>query len=112
MSTISELAARHGVTHRTLRFYEQKGLLSPKREGRKRIYSEADERKFAAIVQATELGFVLSEIPALIVADGDGYRLSVSDDKARSQLLLMEERLVETHRAVERLRVMTRPKAA
>ena len=40
--TISDLSTRYGVTHRTLRFYEVCGLLSPLREGRQRLYSNDD----------------------------------------------------------------------
>src|SRR5262245_44552528 len=60
--TIGELAKEFGVTLRTLRFYENKRLLSPRREGLARLYSKADRDRLALILKGKKLGFTLSEI--------------------------------------------------
>ena len=60
--TISDLAAEFGLTLRTLRFWEQRGLIVPKRDGLNRIYSEADRARVAEIVHLRKLGFTVREI--------------------------------------------------
>jgi len=60
--TIRELADRFDVTARTLRFYEQKGLLTPKRRGSTRIYSAADAARLDLILRGRRVGFSLEEI--------------------------------------------------
>lgn len=113
MITITELAARHGITLRTLRFYEQKGLLKPTREGRKtRFYSAADQQKLAVILDAAALGFTLAEIPSLLVIEGGQYALAISPTTARKQLEIMHTRMIETQTAVERLRRLATERAA
>lgn len=60
--TIRELADRFDVTARTLRFYEQKGLLCPKRRGSTRVYSAADAARLDLILRGRRVGFSLEEI--------------------------------------------------
>ncbi len=60
--TIAEMAERSGLTLRTLRFYEQIGLLSPSRVGQRRIYSQEECLKLAEILRWRSQGFALSEI--------------------------------------------------
>lgn len=106
MINISDLAARHGVTLRTLRFYEQKGLIKPKREGRRRrLYTEDDSQKLGVILEAAALGFSLREIPGLIVEVNSGFILVVPADVAQRQLAIMSERLNETKIAVASLTI-------
>jgi DNA-binding transcriptional MerR regulator len=112
MITITDLAARHGLTLRALRFYEQKGLISPQRSGRTRLYSEEDAQKLAVILDAAALGFTLTEIHGMVVKGTKGYSLALSPETARKQLEIMHARLIETQTAVERLRVIMMVKAA
>lgn len=58
---ISELAAEFDVTTRTIRFYEEKGLLRPLRQGQSRIYSPADRTKLRLILRGKRLGLSLEE---------------------------------------------------
>ena len=60
--TISELARSFDVTPRAIRFYEDQGLLSPLREGTRRIYREKDRVRLRLILRGKRLGFPLSEI--------------------------------------------------
>lgn len=59
--TITELAKEFGVTPRAIRFYEDQGLLSPARQGRKRIYSRRDRVRLKLILRGKRLGFPLNE---------------------------------------------------
>lgn len=59
--TISELAREFDITTRTIRFYEEAGLLDPRREGQQRIYSDADRVKLKLILRGKRLGFSLAE---------------------------------------------------
>ena len=60
--TISELAEEFAITTRTIRFYEDEGLLQPKRNGRQRIYSRRDRLRLSQIMRVKGLGLSLSEI--------------------------------------------------
>ncbi len=64
--TIGELARDFDVTTRTIRFYEDQGLLSPKRRGQTRIYSPADRTTLKLILRGKRLGFSLAESRELI----------------------------------------------
>lgn len=59
---IQEVAQKLGITHRTLRFYEDKGLIEPERLGNTRIYSRRDIGRMQLILRGKRLGFSLREI--------------------------------------------------
>ena len=64
--TIRELAHEFGVTPRTLRFYEQKGMINPDRRGAARIYSAADRARVELILRGKRVGFALDEIKEIL----------------------------------------------
>lgn len=64
--SISDLAAEFDITTRTIRFYEEKGLLTPQREGNTRIYTAADRTKLKLILRGNRLGFSLDESRSII----------------------------------------------
>jgi DNA-binding transcriptional MerR regulator len=64
--TISELAGEFGVTTRTIRFYEEKGLVQPRREGQKRLYSPADRVRIKLILRGKRIGMTLKESAEVI----------------------------------------------
>ena len=64
--TISELAREFGVTTRTIRFYEEKGMVSPLREGQKRLYTPADRVRIKLILRGKRIGMTLRECLDLI----------------------------------------------
>lgn len=64
--TISELAKEFEVTPRTIRFYEDQGIVSPAREGRNRVYHPRDRTRLKLALRGKRMGFQLSEILALI----------------------------------------------
>jgi DNA-binding transcriptional MerR regulator len=59
---IGELAREFGITSRTLRLYEEEGLLDPQRDGTRRIYSERNRVRLRLILRGKRLGWSLSEI--------------------------------------------------
>jgi len=64
--SISELAREFDVTPRAIRFYEDQGLLAPKRDGQRRIYSPRDRTRLKLTLRGKRLGLTLSEIRDLI----------------------------------------------
>ncbi len=64
--TISDLANEFDITTRTLRFYEEKGLLNPKRNGQTRLYTQADKVKLKLILRGKRLGFTIEESEEII----------------------------------------------
>jgi DNA-binding transcriptional MerR regulator len=63
--TISELAKEFGITTRTIRFYEDQGLLSPGREGTTRVFSGRDRVRLKLALRGKRLGFSIAEIREL-----------------------------------------------
>lgn len=101
--TISELSQEYGVTPRTLRFYEDHQILSPSREGQKRIYSHRDRTRLRLALRGKRLGFHLSEIRSLIdMYDGPGSTASQLQNyletlrKHKALLLQQKEDLEKT----------------
>lgn len=74
--SITDLARAFGVTSRTLRFYEDEGLLHPERRGATRIYSRADRARLAWILRGRAVGFSLADIRELLdlYAPGEARR--------------------------------------
>lgn len=64
--TITELSSEFGVTLRTIRFYEEQGMLSPARQGRSRVYAARDRVRLKLILRGKRLGLSLSEIAEII----------------------------------------------
>ncbi|TXF12633.1 MerR family transcriptional regulator [Pelomicrobium methylotrophicum] len=82
--TITELAREFDVTTRTIRFYEDQGLLNPSRNGRRRVYSHRDRVRLKLTLRGKRLGFSLSEIKELF----DLY------DSARGEIAQLEQFLI------------------
>ena len=81
--SISELAQAFDITTRSIRFYEEKGLLKPKRHGTNRIYSESDKVKLKLILRGKRLGFSLVESKDII----DMYQPKQNNDRQIKTLL-------------------------
>ena len=77
--TISELAREFDITPRTIRFYEDQGIVSPAREGRNRVYTARDRTRLKLALRGRRLGLQLSEIVTVI----DLYDRSGSSTKAQ-----------------------------
>ncbi len=59
--SISDLASEFDITPRTIRFYEEKGLLAPARQGQKRLFSHADRVRLGLILRGKRCGLTLDE---------------------------------------------------
>jgi DNA-binding transcriptional MerR regulator len=64
--TITELADEFGVTLRTIRFYEEHGLLTPERRGRQRVFHKRDRVRLSLVLRGKRLGFPLEEIKRIV----------------------------------------------
>ena len=64
--SIAELAREFGITARTIRFYEDEGLIKPRRQGLTRLYSPHDRTRLGWILRGKRLGFSLAEIKQLL----------------------------------------------
>ncbi len=105
--TIAEVAARFGVTLRTLRFYESRGLIAPVRHGRARRYSRADCDRLALVLKGKKLGFTLVEIGRMVAAEegrASSQSLRLSREKCLEQIALLETQLRELEEAIAELR--------
>jgi DNA-binding transcriptional MerR regulator len=86
--TISQLAAEFSVTTRTIRFYEDQGLISPKREGSSRVFSSRDRVRLKLALRGKRLGFSLAEIRELF----ELYDISRDERKQLEQFLAKLDR--------------------
>jgi DNA-binding transcriptional MerR regulator len=105
--TIAELAQEFGLTLRALRFYHSRGLISPQRDGRRRIFSRADRDRLALIVKGKKLGFTLTEISQMIEAQSghaSAHTLKLSADKCLEQIASFERQMREAAEALTELR--------
>lgn len=105
--TITELAREFGLTHRALRFYDSRGLLSPNRDGRKRLFSRADRDRLALIVKGKKLGFTLAEISRMIEAESgkaSEHTLKLTAEKCLEQIEYFERQMREAGEALAELR--------
>ncbi|HSI41724.1 MAG TPA: MerR family DNA-binding transcriptional regulator [Xanthobacteraceae bacterium] len=108
--TIGDLAREFDVTLRALRFYEDKGLLSPRREGLARLYSAAERARLAIILRGKKLGFTLAEIKAMVAlhegAPAPAGGLALSREKCVEQVRLLEKQRADIDDAITELRHM------
>lgn len=105
--TINELAGEFSLTHRALRFYESRGLLAPRRDGRRRFFSRADRRRLALILKGKKLGFTLSEISEMVEAEAGRatqHGLKLTAEKCEEQIKHFERQIVEAGEALQELR--------
>ncbi len=92
--TVTELARLLDITARTIRFYEQKGLISPRRAGKTRVYTQRDKARLQLILRGKRLGFSLAEIREYL----DLYEV---DRTQTSQLKLLQEKVGERIASLE-----------
>jgi len=105
--TIGELAREFGVTLRTLRFYEDKGLLTPKRSGMNRHFSRRDRARLKLVLMGKRVGFSLTEIRELIdlydLRDGQITQMRVARDRFSNQIAKLEQQRVDIDEALGEL---------
>jgi len=105
--SIGDLSREFGVTLRTLRFYEDKGLLSPRREGLNRIYSRRDRARLKLVLMGKKVGFSLVEIKEMIdlydLKDGQIRQLEVALAKFDNQIAVLKRQRDEIDQAINEL---------
>ncbi len=109
--TIGEMAREFGVTLRTLRFYEDRKLLKPRRDGTMRIYGARDRARLATILRGKALGFTLTEIHSMIAAEegqAGGTTLAMSLEQVRAQIAHLRSQREEIDAALAELEATER----
>ncbi len=104
--TIGEMATEFNVSLRTLRFYEDRKLLRPRREGNARLYSGADRLRMQMILKGKQLGFTLTEIHELIGSyeSSDDFEDKLKPQQIVTQIDHLERQRAEIEIAIARLR--------
>src|SRR5262245_19611252 len=106
--TIRDLTRECGVTARTLRFCEEKGLLSPGRDGQERRYTRRDRARLKYILMGRNVGFSLDEVREMLdlydVGDGQETQLRVARVKFRERIAQLERQKAEIERVIGELR--------
>ncbi len=95
--SITDLAQELDLTTRTIRFYEDRGLLRPARRGQQRIYSKADRTRLKLVLRGKRLGWPLDDIREMIelyeTPDGERKQLEVMLAKiSQSRATLLQQR--------------------
>lgn len=102
--SIGELSREYNVTLRTIRFYEDKGLLNPRRMGMKRLYTRRDRARLKLILLGKKVGFSLSEIGEMLdlydLKDGQVTQLKVALGKFDQQINFLEDQRAEIDQAL------------
>jgi DNA-binding transcriptional MerR regulator len=92
---IGEMARKYGVTLRALRFYEDKGLIAPKREGSTRLYSRRDNARLKLILLGRKIGFSLRDVKQIMdLYDPSGAnikQLRLALDKSEKQMARLQK---------------------
>ena len=104
---IGDLAREFGVTLRTLKFYEDRGLIRPQRKDTTRLYSKRERARLKIILLAKQVGFSLVDIQELMDIYDNGRNfddpLAMAKGKFEEQLGILERQKVEVEESLEKL---------
>lgn len=105
--SINELACDFGVTPRTLRHYEDQGLITPERQGQNRIYHGEDRARLAWILRGKRVGFSLLEIGEMLdlydIGDQRKTQQSVTVDRCRKRIDALEAQRDDINATIDEL---------
>ena len=104
---IADLAQEFDITTRTIRYYEDQGMLSPRRRGQTRVYAPRDRTRLRLILRGKRLGFSLSEVAEIIqlydTEPGEGGQLEFFIDKIRERRASLEQQREDIDVTIEEL---------
>lgn len=107
LTRIGEMAKAFDVTLRTLRFYEDKGLLHPQRDGATRLYTRRDKARLKLILLGRKVGFSLRDVKQMIdlydPASANTRQLKVALDKSEKQMARLLKQRVAIDEAIAEL---------
>lgn len=110
--SVSQLAKELGVTPRTIRFYEDKGLITPQRAGKARIYTYRDKVRMVLILRGKKMGFSLREIQDFldlyVVDHSQVEQMQHLLKKVRERIALLEDRQRAILTSLDELQSMER----
>jgi DNA-binding transcriptional MerR regulator len=105
--SIRDLTREFAISARTLRFYEEKGLLCPGRIGKERCYSRRDRARLAYVLMGKSVGFSLAEVREMLnlydVGDGQRTQLRVALDRFTERIARLERQKADIDRAIMEL---------
>lgn len=105
--TIRQLCLEFGATARALRFYEDRGLLAPARDGLNRVYGPRDRARLGLIMQGKRLGFSLADLRELLdlydEEDGGAAQMAASLPKFRERIAALHMQRDDIDRALATL---------
>lgn len=101
--SISELAREFDITTRSIRFYEDQGLLEPQRRGQTRVYNKGDRVRLKLVLRGKRLGFSLAETLRLFeLYDTD----KTSANQLKSMLTLVQDKKAFLHQQMDDIKVL------
>jgi DNA-binding transcriptional MerR regulator len=110
--SIGELAEEFGLTPRTIRFYEDCGLLAPARAGACRVYGRRDRARLTLICRGKRLGFSLSEIQEFLdlyeAGEGQVEQMRYALRRGRERITALEQQLADVLQTLDELRALDR----
>lgn len=110
--SVGQLANELGVTPRTIRFYEDKGLIAPQRAGNTRVYTHRDKVRMILILRGKRMGFSLKGIKEFldlyVVDTTHAEQMQYLLDKVRERIVLLEDQLAAVQTSLTELRNMER----
>jgi DNA-binding transcriptional MerR regulator len=105
--TIGDLANEFGVTLRTLRFYEDKNLIHPRRQGLNRLYGRRDRARLKLILLGRKVGFSLSEIKEMLdlydLKDGNSAQLHTALGRFSELIEVLQRQKRDVEQAIDEL---------
>lgn len=106
--TIRQLTKELNVTARTLRYYEDEGLVNPVRNGQTRMFSEHDRARLIIILRGRRLGFTVAEMKNVAgmydYKDGTPEQMILARRKFEARIRQLEERKLDLEQALRQLR--------
>lgn len=106
--TIGELSETFGLSPRAIRFYEDQGLIKPRRAGAQRVYTRRDRARLRLILRGKRLGFTLADIKRFLdLYDADRTQtrqLAATLERVRARISDLEQQLDDLHVTLAELR--------